>query len=82
MSSCKALISNFSREKDHLLIGGCFVKRVANYSLVLILLLLKPNSYNKVARDGSGGRGAFVRGACWGGHIFWGRVLIRGGVLI
>ena len=49
MSSCKALISNFSREKDHLLIGGCFVKRVANYSLVLILLLLKPNSYNKVA---------------------------------
>ena len=29
-----------------------------------------------------GGGGAFVRGTCWGGHIFWGRVLIRGGVLV
>ena len=51
MSFCKALISNFSREKGCLLMSGCFVKRVAYYSLVLILLLLKPNSYNKVAKE-------------------------------
>ena len=51
MGSCKALTSNFSREKGCLLIGGCFVKRVGYYSLVLILLLLKPNSYNKGAKE-------------------------------
>ena len=39
----------FQQRERSLIDRWVLVKRVANYSLVLILPLLKPNSYNKVA---------------------------------